>query len=160
MADNRMLRSLVTGGGVCCYDQVDHLVQVEERVTSSHTSMDCLVRVIDIMGVVLKLHAESRLSEHAFHHEQGQKRQHEHVLVGGSAITLQGELLRHDIMDFEDIIDHDQHALNGVIRGGANNPRAEDDMAPPITMNDPIADLHGHSRDIVQQLVGPFAVCR
>jgi hypothetical protein len=113
--------------------------------------MDCLVRVIDIMGVVLKLHAES---------EQGQKRQHEHVLVGGSAITLQGELLRHDIMDFEDIIDHDQHALNGVIRGGANNPRAEDDMAPPITMNDPIADLHGHSRDIVQQLVGPFAVCR
>ena len=63
-------------------------------------------------------------------------------------------------MDLKDIIDHHHYALYGVVRGGANDPGAEDDMAPPIAMNEPIADLHGHSRDIVQQLVGPFAVCR
>ena len=143
-----------------CYDQADQLLHVKERVTPNHASMDCLVRVLDIMGVVFKLHAESRLSEHTFHHKQGQKCQHKHVLVGGGAIALQGELFRHGTMDFKDIIDHDYQALNGMVRGGTNDPWAEDDMAPPITVNEPIADLHGHSRDIVQQLVGPFSVCR
>ena len=122
--------------------------------------MNCLVRIIDVMGVVLKLHAESCSPEHTFHHEQGQECQHEYVFVGGSAIGLEGENIRHDTMDFKDIIYHDYQALNGMVRGGTNDPWAEDDMAPPITVNEPIADLHGHSRDIVQQLVGPFAVCR
>ena len=69
MAYNGVLRPLATRGVVRCYGQADHLIQVEERVALCHSSMDRLEGITDVMGVVFKLHTESCLSEHTFHHK-------------------------------------------------------------------------------------------